>query len=253
MLPFINCGNYNISSYILMGIIAHIVSTCFLSFYRKKYKVSLYDALFLCTITFFSGIIGAKLFHLVGEIIKKQNIFSANYWNNHSILSGFVWYGGVVGAFLFILLYCKLRKLEIHNILDFMSFFALIFDAVGRIGCLLSGCCYGVEVEWGIKINGICRFPVPIFESALCLVILLNIIIWEKELKKKGAVFSLYLILYSIGRFILEFFRGDAERGFLGCFSTSQWISLVIVCIFIFYITHKQSIKYGFRKNPHKN
>ena len=253
MLPFIFLSGYSIPTYILMGVIAYFVSSFFIVLDRKNYKICLVDSIMLCIITFFAGILGAKAFHLVGEIVKKQNIFTIDYWNNHSFLSGFVWYGGVIAALLFIVLYCKVRRLDINGVLDLMTFFALTFDAIGRIGCLLSGCCYGVEIDWGIPIYGINRFPSPLFESALCVVILLNIRIWKIYLKNKGMIFSFYLLSYAIGRFILEFLRGDITRGRIGIFSTSQWISIVIICAFVFYGLNKKLIKSKCRNSSIKD
>lgn len=140
-----------------------------------------------------------------------------------------MFYGGLIGATGLVLLYAKRHQVPLGNMADLMAFFALAFGVVARFGCLFAGCCYGKEASWGIEINGVSRLPSPLFESGLNLVILLVFLIWKPERKRSGTLFPLYLIPYSAGRFVLEFFRGDESRGILLHLSTSQWIAIGMV------------------------
>ena len=175
------------------------------------------------------GVIGAKIFHLAGRVIQGEKFWTAQFWQSIRLTGGYVWFGGVAGAFLFLLIYAKIRKVPLRNMFDLMTPFALSFDAIARFGCLFSGCCYGIRASWGIKIYGVTRFPSPLFESVLCLVILVLLLIWKPERKRPGILLPLFLGFYSAGRFFLEFFRGDANRGAFLVFSTSQWISLLVL------------------------
>jgi len=182
-------------------------------------------------LTLIGGVLGAKIFHIVGSAIKDEvsgRFWEAQFWRSFSLTSGFVWYGGVIGAFLFLLIYAKIRKIPLLKITDLMTPFALLFDAIARFGCLFAGCCYGVRAPWGIKLHGVTRFPSPLFESALCLIILAIILIWKPERKRPGILLPLFLVTYSAGRFVLEFFRGDSSRGAFLFFSTSQWLALLV-------------------------
>ena len=116
----------------------------------------------------------------------------------------------------------------------------------GRIGCLLAGCCYGLQTDGAFCIvfkdsdfapNNVPLLPTQIISSVLDFAHFFVLIWIARKVKKDGVVASLYLIFYSIGRFILEFFRGDLIRGSVGVLSTSQFISLFIlaagiVCLF---------------------
>ena len=178
------------------------------------------------------GVLGAKTFHVIGRTIQGEadgRFWTAQFWQNFRFSRRFVWYGGVIGAILFLLIYVRLRKMPLRNATDMMTPFALSFDGVGRFGCLLAGCCYGKEASWGIVYNGVTRLLSPLFESVLCFIILTEFLIWKPERKRPGILLPLYLMAYSAGRFVLEFFRGDEKRGAFLIFSTSQWIALLIL------------------------
>jgi len=215
-----------------MATLAFVASSLLVFLRRKMQNIAAWEAVSLSLVTMLGGVLGAKIFHIVGRIIKGEVsgcFWEAQFWRSFSLTSGFVWYGGVIGAFLFLLLYAKLRKEPLKKITDLMTPFALSFDAIARFGCLFAGCCYGVRASWGIKLHGVTRIPSPLLESALCLIILALFLLWKPERKRPGILLPLYLAAYSIGRFFLEFFRGDKSRGVFLMFSTSQWIALLVV------------------------
>lgn len=124
----------------------------------------------------------------------------------------------------------------------------------GRIGCFCSGCCYGMEYNGFGHIVfsntpyapiGVSLFPSQLVEAFLNLIIFMVLAFLYKKYSNSYKIVSLYLILYSIVRFILEFFRGDAIRGFLFGISTSQWISIVlfIIGIVVWVIENKAKNK----------
>jgi phosphatidylglycerol:prolipoprotein diacylglycerol transferase len=113
---------------------------------------------------------------------------------------------------------------------------------VGRFGCLFAGCCYGREtsVPWAIKFTdpfaaanvgtplNVPLHPTQLYEAAAELVILIVLLTTERRNRGfAGRTFWLYMLLYAISRFIIEFYRGD-ERGTVGMFSTSQFISILL-------------------------
>ena len=232
MHPFIEIGPLRISSYIFMALIAFLASTLLIVLRRKSQSIAAWEALVLSCATLVGGIIGAKIFHLAGRVIQGENFWTSQFWKSVRLDSGYVWFGGVAGAFLALLVYAKIRHMPLRKIMDIMTPFALSFDGIARFGCLFAGCCYGVRASWGIKIHGVTRFPSPLFESALCLIILVLLLVWRPERKRPGILLPLFLAFYSAGRFFLEFFRGDANRGAFLVFSTSQWISLLVLFAF---------------------
>ena len=127
---------------------------------------------------------------------------------------------------------------------DFWKYFDLVMPSValaqgfGRIGCLLAGCCYGRETNSIFSItfqnsdfapNHVALIPTQIYSSVLDFLHFGILLYIARHKKKDGQVAACYLIFYSIGRFVLEFFRGDLIRGSVGMLSTSQFISLFIL------------------------
>ena len=118
-----------------------------------------------------------------------------------------------------------------------------IGQSVGRLGCLAAGCCYGraANLPWAVTFTDVDAartvgtpldtplHPSQIYESLATLLIFL-VLIWLAPRKKfAGQVVLSYLVLYSSARFVLEYFRGDASRGSVGPFSTSQAVALALV------------------------
>ena len=179
------------------------------------------------------GIVGAKLLYyitILDEIIKNPRLLL-------DFANGFVVYGGVIAGIISAAIYCKRKGLPFLRYLDCAAPSIALAQGFGRIGCFLAGCCYGVPMKSPISItftdsayapNHVPLFPSQLVSSAfdflhfgvLCLLLRRN--------KKPGKIGAFYLVFYSIGRFIIEFFRGDLERGSVGTLSTSQFISVFV-------------------------
>jgi len=150
--------------------------------------------------------------------------------------SGFVVYGGIVGGLAVIFGYCKIKKMDFLAYLDLMIPSVAIAQGFGRIGCFLAGCCYGKETDCFLGItftnsafapNNVKLLPSQLFMAAGDF-LLTGILLWYAQKNpSKGKISALYLMLYSIGRFAVEFTRND-DRGFVGGLSTSQFIGIFI-------------------------
>lgn len=149
---------------------------------------------------------------------------------------GLVFYGGLAGAVIGAALSARYFSLRLRDYLPvFVPAFPLV-HAVGRLGCFAVGCCHGVEAEWGIAFagspiapNGVKLVPVQLLEAGAEVLICL-LLLWYAGRRVSGPrLLGLYLLTYAPVRFVLEFFRGDVERGFLWGLSTSQWISLLVL------------------------
>lgn len=192
-------------------------------------------------------IVGGKLLYIITimDIIVKNisRIFERDYIN--AIFSGgFVYYGGLMGVILMIYIYSKQYKINFLKLLDCMVLGFPLAYAIGRVGCFMAGCCYGIPSSFGVYFNnsqvaphGVKLFPIQLIDAFINLVFFL--IFYFKIAKNKkysGHLIVIYLMFYSIERFILEFFRYDKERGIIFFFSTSQWISIIIfivICILL--------------------
>ncbi len=167
--------------------------------------------------------------------------------------SGFVVYGGIIAGLLFALLYAKLRKMSFMKYIDLFMPGLSVGQGFGRLGCLMAGCCYGREAhvhEWGIIFPdgcmapaGVSLIPTQVYSSIGNFAIAAILIIVDQATRKKGrtpgSILCLYLLLYGVGRFIIEMFRNDV-RGSVGILSTSQFISIFMVsAAVIIYIVQR--------------
>ncbi len=168
------------------------------------------------------------------------------------IFGGSVFYGGLLGGLLFGFIYIKKSKLELFYY-DAATVQIPLFHCFGRIGCFLSGCCYGIESKFGLtytkaivdSANGVSRFPVQLLEAGYNILLFILLYKLFKKNKFKGKLINVYLFLYPIGRFIFEFFRGDNYRGFIFGLSTSQIISIIILIFNYLYIKKTKSKHVG--------
>ncbi len=146
---------------------------------------------------------------------------------------GLVYYGGLAGAFVAALAFLRRRRLPVWRYADALAPGLALGQVTGRLGCWFNGCCYGrPSREFGVVFpalgDNIPHLPTELYEAGFCLV-LAAFLVWRWGRRAfVGEVFWLYVLLYSVWRFGIEFVRGDAERGVLisPLLSPSQWISL---------------------------
>jgi len=186
-----------------------------------------------------SALVGAKLLLLVTDF----RSFTADPRELLTLArSGGVFYGGLILAVIVALWYIKRIGLPLWTTCDVFAPGIALGHVVGRFGCLFAGCCYGrpTSVPWAITFHDpFARenvgtpldqplHPTQIYEAGAEALILL-VLLWTERKGRPfaGRTFWLYMLLYAISRFIIEFYRGD-ERGAVGMFSTSQFISLLL-------------------------
>lgn len=199
------------------------------------------------------ALVGGKAFYIIQGIPEFIQLHAETGLSflQYAGEAGLVYYGGFIGAVLFIGLYCVIFKTPFWDILDTLLPALPLAQAFGRVGCFLAGCCYGIECTVGLVIPqeqslqyiypnlappGIPLLPVQLIESACTLGIFILLMVYGNTRRKPGKLLGIYMVCYGIVRFILEFFRGDARRGFAMDFSTSQWVSIVILAVGIFFL-----------------
>ena len=158
--------------------------------------------------------------------------FSALY-----LSGGFVFYGGLFGALAAVWLFCRRRKVPFSQLGADLVPAVPLFHTFGRVGCFLAGCCYGIPAPAGwpgvtfrvspVAPNGVALLPVQLYEAAGCLLLFLLLHRLARRGWKGEVLLLVYLAIYALFRFALEFLRGDAARGMWGVFSTSQLLALV--------------------------
>ncbi len=223
-----------------------------LCLYRAKKKGLSTDivwGIFYCAII--GGLVGCKLLFIllsIPDIIENPSLL----WD---FRNGYVVYGGIIGGVLTSYIYIKIKKE------DFFPYFDLVMPAVagaqgcGRIGCFCAGCCYGRETTSAFHImfhnsayapNNIPLIPTQLMSSAGDFLIMAVLIFYSSKKPKNGRVGAGYMVLYGIGRFVIEIFRAD-YRGSFGPFSTSQLISILIVAagVLLFIFAPKLTERFG--------
>ena len=153
---------------------------------------------------------------------------------------GLVFYGGVIAAVPVGIWYLKKHSLPVWKTADIIAPYAALAHAFGRLGCFFAGCCYGAPGSSSVCITyndphslaplGVALYPTQLMESGGDLLIFGALILLRKYKKFDGQLFWFYLLFYSVLRFIIELFRGDAIRGvyFGGFISTSQIIAILL-------------------------
>lgn len=211
-------------------------------------NVEVFDSLAIWLFGF--GFLGSKILYwitIIDQIVMNPSIL-------FNLMDGYVVYGGIIGGTIGGYLYCKKYKLNFLEYFDLLVPSVALAQAFGRIGCFYAGCCYGSVTDSPIGITfpvnslapaGIPLIPTQLFSSVFDFILFFVLITFARKKKTNGEVASLYLILYSIGRFIIEIFRGDLIRGSVGTLSTSQFISILvfIVGITLFTLCRKSKVK----------
>jgi phosphatidylglycerol---prolipoprotein diacylglyceryl transferase len=213
-----------------------IMSAVFLLEYIAKKRGYDEDSILNMTIiAVIAGILGGKILFIITEI--KSIIADPSILKD--IGYGFVIYGAITGGALGVLYYARRKKWDVLKVFDMVMPPVALAQGFGRIGCLFAGCCYGRETDLpiGMVFNnspfapaGIVRYPTQIMSSVFDFLLAFFLLWYSSKERKKGTTFALYIIIYSIGRFLVEFLRGD-PRGNVGMLSTSQFISIFTLII----------------------
>jgi phosphatidylglycerol:prolipoprotein diacylglycerol transferase len=159
------------------------------------------------------------------------------------VRAGGVFYGGLIAALLVAVWLVRRYNLRLWTTADLFAPGIALGHVIGRFGCLMAGCCYGrpTTMPWGITFTnpeaaanvgtplGVPLHPTQLYDAGAELAILVLLLVTERRGRPfAGRTFWLYVLLYGISRFIIEFFRGD-DRGIVLGVSTSQFVSLIAV------------------------
>ena len=235
MFNDIHIGPISIHMYGLMIAIGFIAALLVATYRGKKKGLNedIFYGIFYCAII--GGFLGSRTLYYIVEIphiLKDPSIL----WN---FKVGYVVYGGIIGGILASYIYCRIKKVSFIDYFDLVMPEVALAQGFGRIGCFFAGCCYGRQTDawYGITFhnsqmapNGVKLIPTQLISSAGDFIFAAVLMIYASKSPKKGRVASVYLVLYGIGRFAIEFLRND-YRGSVGILSTSQFISIAIVAI----------------------
>lgn len=255
MLPYIHMLGHTIALYGLIISIGAFIGALIAIHLSRRTILNKEDVIFSFLYAMLGVIIGGKLLYWAIEfpnIWAKKSFYLAHPETIiHLFTGGFVFYGSFIGAVIALIIYTRKFKVPLEPLVYVFTPSIPIIHAIGRIGCFSAGCCYGIPYDGPLHVifknstiapSTIPLFPVQLLESGVNVLIFLLLLYLMKKIKNGFSFFGLYIVFYSIARFLLEFLRGDLDRGFLFLFSTSQWISigLFLVGITLYYRNRKK-------------
>ena len=234
--------NVKIPFYSIAIILALISNIIVITGLYKKYNYSFREILCLLLYENVGIIGGAKILSYLLSYSKLKNEFNF-------ISLGLTSYGAVFGALIFIILFCLQFKKSIKDTLFMFITSMPLMYSIGKIGCFLVGCCYGIKYNGIFKImykysseapNNVYLFPVQLLETIVFLIIFIYLIMQHKKNKFNLKTLGIAFILCGFSKFILDYFRMSHTQ----LFSFNQIVSLLFVIIGLgIYITTEKHRK----------
>lgn len=250
--------------YGLIGVSGMCLAMAYALFSCRRFGLDRDDTAYIFVFGALGAAAGAKILYLIvstGDIISDilSDEMSFELVVNKYVSGGMVFYGGFIGA-LILAGYMAGRYGK-----DLVDFFPVLIPGfalahgIARIGCLLAGCCYGIEADLPFSItyhashiapNDVPLLPVQAIEAVVEAVIFIVLVYAAKRVERKISVLWAYILMYAPARFCLEFFRRDEARGGFMMFSVSQWISIILVAAVLvqIYISGSRNRKTGFQE-----
>lgn len=252
MFPVLfSLGRIQIYSYGLMVALALLLGIIWVGLAAQQRKIATFNQITDFAIyVIVGGLVFAKLLYVICEFetYKREPL---------AIFSGSAgsFFGAVIGGVLLGVYYTKKAQISTWHLADVIALYIPLGHMIGRVGCLLSGCCYGVETDlaWAMRCSSaddLLRHPTQIYEMIGNL--LLFIVLWisgrrveeRKERYFPGFIFWLYVGLYSFLRIIIEAFR-DSQILAFGWLRTTQVFSLLVAVVVFLYIGYRLKKKLG--------
>ncbi|CCO08824.1 prolipoprotein diacylglyceryl transferase [Desulforamulus hydrothermalis] len=243
-------GDFPVRSFGVMlslGILAGLLVSYYVAKGQGRFQEEVLDLAFYAIL---GGLIGARIWEVM---------FSWDYYGSHLWQIPAIWNGGisvqgsVLGGLLAVIWYCRKNKTDIWPMLDTLAPGVLVGQAIGRLGCFLNGCCYGIPHQHlGVvypagtdayyAFGAQPLFPAVLFEAAWDVLVLFLLLFIYKRKPFDGFIALSYFLFYSVGRFVLEFWRGDSLRTFMNfkAAQVSSAATVIIALALMFYLSNRQ-------------
>ena len=238
------CFNINRAAFSLFGFNIYwhgiiIASGLILAYFyavreTKRVGISQDDLLNLFILALPCSIIGARLYYVIFSFDSYKN----NLWEVFNIREGGIAiYGAIIGACLSIIIYCKKKKVNLWKVLDILAVGLLIGQSIGRWGNFVNGEAFGDATSSIFAMTIISDgktvaenvHPTFFYESMWNLLGLIILLLYKKKQVFKGELFSLYMLWYGLGRFLIEGLRADSL--YIGSIRVSQMLSLALLIV----------------------
>ncbi len=176
-----------------------------------------------------SAIVGARLFYVIGFpqsfIQDPLSIFRVNE-------GGMVFFGGLLFSLMSVIVFVHKRKIDVWKMLDAIAPACALGYGIGRIGCFLNGCCYGIELFGIVQ-------PTQIYSSVAGF-IMFAVLTWLYRGKKfDGQIALMGLVLYCAYRFFLEFLRYSPVHVWI--FTLNQILAVLIFIAASYFLWKKSA------------
>jgi phosphatidylglycerol:prolipoprotein diacylglycerol transferase len=239
----------------LMLVVGFLVAIWVASRLFKQRGMSSEHAINITFWVFIASVIGARLFFLIPRVgDPAYNLAGPAQWI--AVWDGgMVFYGGLLGGILATLIYAKVQRLQVRDVLDIAAVGLVIGYAFGRIGCFLNGCCYGTptDLPWGVVYPptapiwteqnyhmGTPVHPTQLYDSLLHFIFFF-VLLWTYRRFSKGVTMLTYIAIYIVSRFSLEFIRADNPI----VFWFMDRIQVVTVALFLAFILQVIAVMVG--------
>ncbi len=202
-----------------------------------------YDTVFAAALVGIpSGIIFSRLLH----VVDRWDYYSQNPGQIIGA-SGLTIYGAVLGAALAIWIYSKVSKFQFGYFADVIAPGIILAQAIGRVGCTINGCCYGIAtaLPWGVVYThpdslaplGVATHPAVVYELIWDLIVFAVLLKLRGRFKPDGSLFLVYLGLYSLWRVGIDFLREGTP--FLFGLHQAQVIAIIVLAITVSLLAYR--------------
>ncbi len=243
-LPSISPFGIEIPTYYLVISMTLVLCMFWMLRRTRARHMNTVNGLDLAIILMVAGFLGSRLFHVLLEepryyAARPTRVFE--FWRG-----GFVWYGGAILGAAAAYAYMRVKRLKMTNWLDLYAPVVSLGYMMGRVACLLTGCCFGevcvlpqaLGETFFHEESAHLRHPTQIYAILAELVTLLVLLGLEKKSVKlrPGLLFSIWLILHSLGRIVMELFRADPRGAEPLGLSLATWISMALILASLSFI-----------------
>lgn len=237
-------GGFTLTSYGFMAALGALAAIFIFDRNLHHAALSEKQATTITILVIISGLAGARIYYVIQYYDEIFHFMS--FWSIFKIWEGgLVFYGGPLLVLPVIYFYCRREKLVFRSVLDICAPALTVAHALGRIGCLLNGCCFSTvacSMPWAVtypafseaarKTAGAAVHPVQLYESCFDLLITIPLFSLARY-GRPGAAAGVYMLLYGIWRFFIEFWRNELKYG---PFSSAQYISMGFIATGIILI-----------------
>ncbi len=222
MLPvLIRIGNFQLYSYGVMLFISFVLGIMIVEHRAKRFGVEPKRITDLALWVLLAVVVGSRLFYVAFHWDEFRNdlLGIIRFWGNPPGLSGLMFYGGFLGAFIAGLVFVWLNRLPLLKMLDAVAPALVLGEGFTRIGCFLNGCCFGKPTTCplgmvfpagsaaGAQFPNQTIHPTQLYSSLAGFVLFGVALLLERRRLKPGVLFSIILLLYSLFRFGIDFVR----------------------------------------------